>query len=113
MITYFKDKNNKSKKKDKKSEKVTTILKPFDTIVFIATTSSSSTLGLTGIGLIVIPITTASACALSVGNKVFYEIIMQKSSKYKKLYERDLQTIKSFDKLYKISLEDIIIDKNE
>ena len=86
MITYFKDKNHKSKKKYKKNKTITIILKSFDTFVFIATTSSSITLSLTGIGLIVIPISTASACALSIGNKVFYEIIINKYNKYKNQY---------------------------
>ena len=113
MITYFKDKNNKSKRKNKKYKTITTILKSFDTFIFIATTSSSITLSLTGIGLIVIPISTATACGLSVGNKVLYEIIINKYNKYKKLYERDQNTIKSFDKLYRKSLQDNVIDKNE
>ena len=52
MITYFKDKNYQSKKKYKKNKTITTILKSFDTIVIIATTSSSITLFLRGIGLI-------------------------------------------------------------
>ena len=113
MITYFKDKNHKSKKKYKKYKTITTILKSFDTFVIIATTSSSITLSLTGIGLIVIPISTASACALSIGNKVIYEININKYNKYKKQYEKDQQTIKSFDKLYRKSLQDIVIDKTE
>ena len=113
MITYFKDKNNISKKRYKKYRTITTILKSFDTIVIIATTSSSITLSLTGIGLIVIPISTATACGLSIGNKVLYEIIINKYNKYKKLYERDQQTIKSFDKLYRKSLQDNVIDKTE
>ena len=100
MNTYFKDKNNKSKQKYKKYETITTILKSFDTFVIIATTSSSITLSVTGIGLIVIPISTATACRLSIGNKVLYEIIIKKLNKYKKQYERDQNTIKSFDKLY-------------
>ena len=66
MITYFK--NKKSKKKYKQHKTITIILKSFDTFVIIATTSSSITLSLTGIVLIVI--STASACALSIGNKV-------------------------------------------
>ena len=113
MITYFKDKNHKSKKKHKKYKTITTILKSFDTFVIIATTSSSITLSLTGIGLIVIPISTASACALSIGNKVIYEIIINKYNKYKKQYEKDQQTIKSFDKLYRKSLQDNVIVKTE
>ena len=60
-----------------------------------------------------IPISTASACYLSVGKKVIYEIIINKYSKYKKQYERDQQTIKSFDKLYRKSLKDNVIDKTE
>ena len=71
-ITYFKDKNNKSKKRYKKYKTIITILKPFDTFVIIATTSSSSTLSLRGIGLIAIPISTATASGLSSGNKVMY-----------------------------------------
>ena len=69
MIQYFKAKNNNSKKKYKKYKTIPTILKSFDTSI-IAATSSSITLSLTGIGLIVLPITTASACGLSIGNKV-------------------------------------------
>ena len=113
MITYFKDKNNKSKKRYKKYKTLTTILNSFDTIVVIATTSASITLSVTGIGLIAIPISTATACGLSITNKVLYEIVMQKYNKYKKRYERDQNTIKSFDKLYRKSLQDNIIDKTE
>ena len=47
MITYFEDKNNKSKKEYKKYKTLTTILKPFDTIVIIATTSTSTPLSVT------------------------------------------------------------------
>ena len=113
MITYFKEKNYKSKKKGKKYKTITSILKTFDTFVIIAATSSSVTLSLTGIGLIVIPLSTASACALSTGNEVFYAVIINKYNKYKKQFERDQQTIKSFDKLYRNSLQDNVFDKNE
>ena len=113
LINYFKDKNNKSKKKYKKNKTITTILKSFDTFVNIATTSSSITLSLTGIGLIVIPIPTASVCDLSIGNKVLYEMIINKYNKNKKLYEKDQQTIKSFDKFHRKSLQDNIIDETE
>ena len=70
-------------------------------------------MSLTGVGLMVIPISTATACGLSIGNKVLYEIILKKYNKYKKLYEKDQQTIKSFDKLYRKSLQDNVIDKTE
>ena len=113
MITYIKDKNNKSENRYKKYKTLTTILKSFDTIVIIATTSSSITLSLTGIGLITIPISTATACGLLVGNKILYAIIINKYNKYKKLYEKDQQTIKTFDNKYRKSLQDSVTDKTE
>ena len=113
MITYFKDKNNKSKNKYEKYKTLTTILKSVDTFVIIATTSSSITLSLTGIGLIVIPISTATTCGLSIGNKVLYEVIINKYDKCKQQYEKDQLTNKSFDKLYRKSLQDNVIDKTE
>ena len=85
IIIYFKDKNNKSKKRYKKYKRLTTILKSFDTLNIIATTSSSITLSPTWIGSIAMPISTATACGLSFGNKVTYEII---KSKYKKWIKR-------------------------
>ena len=38
---------------------------------------------------------------------------MSKYKEYKKRYKRDQQTIKSFDKLYRKSLPDNVIDKTE
>ena len=112
MITYCKDKN-KFKKKYRNYKTLTTILKSFDTFVLIATTSSSIISSLTGIGLLALPISTATICGLSIGNKVIYEIIINKCNKYKKQYEKDQQTIKSFVEIYRKSLQDIKIDKNE
>ena len=113
MITYFKDKNNKSKKKYKKYKSLDTILESVDSIVIIAATSTSITLSVTGIGLIVLPISAGIACGLSLGNKILHKLIINKYNKYKKQYERDHNTIKSFDKLYRKSLQDNVIDKSE
>ena len=113
MITYFKDKNNKSKKRYKKYKTINTILESVDSIVIITATSTSITLSITGVGLYILPISAGIACTLSLGNKVIHKLILTKYNKYKKLYERDQQTIKSFDKLYRKSLQDNVIDKNE
>ena len=77
MITYFKDKNNKSKKRYKKFKTLTTLSKSFDTFVFVSRTSISITLSLTGIGLIAIPKSSGIACGSTISNKVKYEIVMQ------------------------------------
>ena len=113
MITYFKDKNNKSKKKYKNYKTLNTILESADSILIIGATSTSITLSITGVGLIILPISAGVACALSLGNKILHKIIINKYNKYKKQYERDHNTIKSFDKLYRKSLQDNIIDKTE
>ena len=70
-------------------------------------------MGLTGIGLIVLPKSTASACVLSIGSKVLYEIITNKHNNYKKQFEKDQQTFKSSDKSYRKTLKDIVIDTIE
>ena len=113
MITFFKDRNNKSKKRYKYYKTLNTVLESVDSIVIIAATSTSKTLSVTGIGLIVLPISAGIACTLSLGNKVLHKIILNKYNKYKKQYERDQNTMKCFDKLYRKSLQDNIIDKNE
>ena len=113
MISYFKDKNHKSQKKYKKYKTLNTISESVDSIVIIAATSTSITLSITGIGLIILPISAGIACTLSLGNKVWHKLIINKYNKFKKQYEKDQQTIKSFDKLYRKSLQDNIIDKTE
>ena len=113
MITYFKDKNNKSKKRYKNYKTLNTVLESVDSIVIIAATSTSITLSLIGVGLIILPISAGIACTLSLGNKILHKLIINKYNKCKKLYERDQQTIKSFDKLYRKSLQDNVIDKTE
>ena len=113
MITYFKDKNHKSKKRYKNYKTVNTIIESVDSIVIIGATSTSITLSITGFGLIILPISAGIACTLSLANKVLHKLIINKYNKYKKQYERDQQTIKPFDKLYRKSLQDNIIDKTE
>ena len=113
MITNFQHKNNKTKQKYKKHKTITTILKSFDTFVIIATTSSSFTLSLTGIGLIATPISSSVARGLTISNKVIYDMIVNKYNKNKKQYERDHQAIKSFDELYRKSLQDNVTHEND
>ena len=92
---------------------LTTILKPFDTLVILVSTSSSITLSFTGIGLIVIPILTGIACGLESSKNVILKIVVQKYIKYKERSQKDPQKIKSFDKLFRKSLEVNVIDKSD
>ena len=70
MITYFKDKNHKSKKRYENFKTLNTVLESVDTIVIIAATSTSISLSVIGIGLIVLPISAGIACGISLGNKI-------------------------------------------
>ena len=69
MITYFKDKNKKQKKRYKNYKTLNSILELVDSIVTIGATSTSITLSVTGVGLIILPISAGIACILSFGNK--------------------------------------------
>ena len=113
MITYFRNKNHKSKKKYKNYKTLNTVLESVDSIDIIGATSTSITLSVIGIGLFVLPISAGIACGISLGNKILHKLIIIKYNKYKKQYERDQNTIKSFDKLYRKSLQDNVIDKTE
>ena len=81
MITYFKDKNNKSKKRYKNYKTLNTVLESVDSIVIIGATSTSITLSITGVGLIILPISAGIACTLSLGNKVLHKLIINRYNK--------------------------------
>ena len=110
MITYFKDKNLKSKKKHKNSKTLNTILESVETNVIIGAMSTSLNPSVTGIGLI--NLIAGIACTLSLGNKILLKMITNKSNKYKKQHENVQQTNKSFDKIYRKTLQDKIIDRS-
>ena len=113
MITYLKDKNNKSKNRYKNFKTLNTILESVDSIVVIGATSTSITLSVNGVGLTILPISAGIACTLSLANKLLHKLIINKFNKYKKQYDRDQQTIKTFDKLCRKSLQDNINDEFE
>ena len=114
MMTNFEDKNIKSNRKYKNYKTLNTILEPVDSIIIIAATSTSLTLSITGVGLFILPISAGIARTLSLGNKVVPKLIINKyKKKCKKQYERDQNTNKHFDKLYRNSLQDNKIDKND
>ena len=89
------------------------MVKSFDTIVIIVTTSSSTTLFLTGIGCIVIPISSAVSSGLSISKNILHEKVMENYNQDKKQYEKDQQTTIFFDKLYRKSLQGNLNDKIE
>ena len=54
-INYFKDKNQRSKKRYEQYKTLNTILESIDEFFIIGATSISVTLSITGVGLIILP----------------------------------------------------------
>ena len=82
MITIFKEKNKKSEKRYKNYKYLNTIIESVDSIVIIGATSTSITLSITGVGLIVLPISAGIACTLTLGNKVLHKLTVNNHKKY-------------------------------
>ena len=61
-------------------------------------------MSLTGLGSLVIPISTGETCGISIGNKLIYENTKNNMTK-------NQQTNKSSDKLCKKPVQDNVIDK--
>ena len=70
-------------------------------------------LSIAGNGLKILPIAAGIACTLLLGNKVLHKLSINKNNKNKKQYEKDQQIIKPFDKIYRKSLQDNVIDRKE
>ena len=84
MITYFEDKNHKSKKRYKTYKTLITNLQSLDTIVIFGATSISRSLSIFGVGLNILSISAAIACTVSLGNKALHKLSLNKYNKYKK-----------------------------
>ena len=78
LIVNFRDKNYKSKQKDRIYKRQTSILQSLDTDVIIRAPTTSVTLSGNGVGLIVVPTSAGIAYALSLGPKVIHNIFINK-----------------------------------
>ena len=76
MITYFKDRDHNSKEIHRNFKTLNSRLESIDTVNNIAPTATAVTFSVTGVGLVVLPISLGVASALSFGNKVLYKIII-------------------------------------
>ena len=83
MITSFKNKDHKSKKSYGKYRTLTSIKESVDIVVTYGETTTSVTLSFTGVGLFVVSISSGNASALSLGNNLLHNIILNKYNLYK------------------------------
>ena len=77
-ITYFKDKNHKSKKKYNNYKTPNTVLVSVDSIVIIGATTTSINPSIFGNGLFFLPISAGIAYTLSLGNKALQKLFINK-----------------------------------
>ena len=77
-----------------------------------ATTSTFVMLSVTSIGLKVIPLLTGVGYAITISNKIIYEIVVQTYNKNKKHYE-STTSYKLFCQVFWKSVQDHVIDKKK
>ena len=79
----------------------------------IGTTSASVTLSITGVGIIVVPITAGVGCATGILVKICSSYLKEKEQNYKLKYAVIQKTLDDFRQLYITSLKDNHIDEKE
>ena len=70
MTKYYELEENKYKKKYTKYKLINNIINSTDGLIILGTTSASVTLSITGVGIIVVPITAGVGCATGILVKI-------------------------------------------
>ena len=104
---------NKHKKKYTKYKLINNIINSTDGLIIIGTFSASVTLSITGVGIIVVPITTGVGCATGILVKLCSSYLKKKEQNYKLKYAIIPKTLDDFRQLFTTSLKDNHIDEKE
>ena len=113
MMKYYELEENKYKKKYTKHKLLNNLINSLDGIIVIGTTSASVTLSITGVGIIVVPITAGVGCATGILVKICSSYLKKKEQNYKLKYAIIQKTLDDFRQLYITSLKDNHIDEKE
>ena len=106
MMKYYELEENKYKKKYTKYKLINNLINSLDGIIVIGTTSASVTLSITGVGIIVVPITAGVGCATGILVKICSSYLKKKEQNYKLKYAIIQKTLDDFRQLYITSLKD-------
>ena len=104
---------NKYKKKYTKYKLINNIINSTDGLIIIGTTSASGTLSITGVGIIVVPITAGVSCATGILGKICSRYLKKKEQNYKLEYIIIQQILDDFRQLITTSLKYNHIDEKE
>ena len=103
----------KYKKNNTKCKLINNIINSTDGLIIIGTTSTSVTLSITGVGIIVVPITAGVGCATGILVKICSSYLKKKEQNYKLKYAIIQKTLDDFRQLFTTSLKDNHIDEKE
>ena len=101
------------KRNTNRNKLVNNLINSLDGIIVIGTTSASVTPSITGVGIIVVPITVGVGCATGILVKICSSYLKKKEQNYKLKYAIIQKTLDDFRQLYITSLKDNHIDEKE
>ena len=113
MMKYYELEEKKCKKKYTKYKLRNNIINSTDGLIIIGTTSASVTLSITGVGIIVVPITAGVGCATGILVKICSSYLKKKEQNYKLKYTIIQKTLDVFRQLFTTSLKHNHIDEKE
>ena len=111
MMKYYELEENKYKKKYTKYKLINNIINSTDGLMILGTTSASVTLSITGVGIIVVPITAGVGCATGILVKICSSYLKKKEQNYELKYTVIQKTLDDFRQLFTTSLKDNHIDE--
>ena len=113
MMKYYELEENKYKKKYTKYKLINNIINSTDGLLIIGTTSALVTLSITGVGIVVVPITAGVDCATDILVKIGSSYLKKNEQNYKLKYIIIQKTLDDFRQLFTTSLKDNHIDEKE
>ena len=113
MMKYYELEEKKYKKKYTKCKLINNLINSTDGLIIIGTTSASVTLSITGVGIIVVPITAVVGCATGILVKICSSYLTKKEQNYKLKYAIIQKTLDDVRQLFTTSLKDNHIDEKE
>ena len=113
LMKYYEMEEKKYKKKYTKCKLINNIINSTNGLIIIGTTSTSVTLSITGVGIIVVPITAGVGCATGILVKIRSSYLKKKEQNYKLKYAIIQKTLDDFRQLFTTSLKDNHIDGKE
>ena len=113
MMKYYELKEIEYKQKYPRYKLTNNTNNSTDGLIIIGTTSASITLSITGVGIIVVPITAGVGCATGIRIKICSSYLKKKEQNYKLKYAIIQKTPDDFRQLFTTSLKYIHIDEKE